>query len=330
MKAVIIKESGARPVVEDIPVPKPANGEVLIKMHSSPINPSDLSFIKGGYGVQKPYPVVPGFEGSGTVVEAGKGILPKLLVGKNVACSASHKHNGCWAEYMITSANLCVPVSKSISLEQASMMFVNPMTALAFFDIHKQLSKSSKKEISIINTAGASALGRMVVKTGKKNNVPVISVIRRTEQVEILKSIGAKYIVNSSNPDFQAELKELAAELNATVIFDAVGGELSQQLLDIAPQGSNLFIYGRLSQEPLEINPGNMISTGNHIHGFWLVNWLKGKSLFQTIMNTRKIQSLLKDELSTTIYQKFEPENITEAIETYKQNMSKGKVLIQF
>ena len=180
MKAVIIKESGARPVVEDIPVPKPANGEVLIKMHSSPINPSDLSFIKGGYGVQKPFPVVPGFEGSGT----------------------SHKHNGCWAEYMITSANLCVPVSKNVSLEQASMMFVNPMTALAFFDIHKQLSKSSKKEISIINTAGASALGRMVVKTGKKNNVPVISVVRRTEQVEILKSIGAKYICKQQQSRF--------------------------------------------------------------------------------------------------------------------------------
>ncbi len=77
MKAVVITES-AEPKVIHIPVPQPGPGEVLVKMYASPINPSDLAFLAGGYGIKKPFPVIPGFEGSGTVIAAGNGILPKI------------------------------------------------------------------------------------------------------------------------------------------------------------------------------------------------------------------------------------------------------------
>ncbi|MBT3386092.1 MAG: zinc-binding dehydrogenase [Prolixibacteraceae bacterium] len=330
MKAVILSEGGAKPQVANIPVPQPGAGEVLVKMHASPINPSDLAFLEGGYGIEKKYPAVPGFEGSGTVVAAGKGVLPKLWMGKKVACAASPIYDGCWAEYMVTKAGMCVPLSKNISLDQASMMFVNPMTALAFFDIYKKLPNPTKKHRGIINTAGASALGRMVIKFGQKQGIPVISVVRREEQVEILKADGAEYIVDSSDPNFETNLKKLAHQLNATVIFDAVGGEMVQMLLDAAPKGSNLFIYGRLSADACEISPGDLIFTGNQIRGFWLTCWLHSKSFLQSIMNTRKIQSLLGKELGTTIHQKFSIEQISEALEIYQNNMSKGKVLIQF
>jgi len=330
MKAVVLTENGAKPAIAEIPVPQPGKGEVLIKMYASPINPSDLSFMAGGYGIKKPYPVVPGFEGSGTVVAAGKGILPKLWMGKNVACAASPKYNGCWAEYMVTTSTSCVPLSKEISLEQGAMMFVNPMTALAFFDIYKKLSNPTKKLRAIINTAAASALGRMIIKMGKTRGIPVISVVRREEQVDILKAEGAEFIVNSNNIDFEEKLKELAHKLNATVIFDCVGGKMVQQLIDATPNESKLFIYGRLSSDACEIQPGNLIYTGSQIQGFWLTNRLKNQSLWQTILNVRKAHSLIGKELGTTIYKTFQPEQLTEAIETYQNNMSKGKVLIRF
>ncbi len=329
MLAVVLAEDGATPEVKRIPTPQPGVGEVLIKMYSTPINPSDLAFLKGGYGIQKEYPAVPGFEGSGTVVDAGKGILPKLWMGKKVACAASPIYDGCWAEYMKTKAGMCVPISKNISLDQAAMMFVNPMTALAFFDVYKKLPNTTKKPRGIINTAAASALGRMVIKMGQKQEIPVVSVVRRQEQVDVLKAEGAEYIINSSEPDFEINLKELAHKLNATVIFDAVGGSMVQQLLNAAPKESNLYIYGRLSEDTCEINPGNLIFTGNNIQGFWLTGWLHSKSFLQSVLNTRKIQSLLGKELGTTIHKHFPIEQINEAIETYKNNMSKGKVLIR-
>ncbi len=330
MKAVVLTESGAQPTIAEIQVPLPRSGEVLVKMFASPINPSDLAFLAGGYGIKKPFPVVPGFEGSGTVVAAGKGILPKLWMGKRVACAASPKLNGCWAEYMVTTAASCVPLSKKISMEQGSMMFVNPMTALAFFDVYKNIPNPSKKLRGIINTAAASALGRMVIQLGKQNGIPVISVVRRDEQVEMLHLEGAKFVLNSSDPDFEERLKELAHNLNATILFDAVGGKMPQQLLSAAPKGSKLFIYGRLSDETCEISPGEMIFTGNQMQGFWLSHWLHEKGMIQTLINVRKILSMINDELNSKIQQQFPPEQITEAIDTYKNNMSKGKVLIRF
>jgi len=225
---------------------------------------------------------------------------------------------------------MCVPLSDNITLDKASMMFVNPMTILAFFDVHKNLSNPSKKERAIINTAGASALGRMLIKIGNKKGIPVISVVRRQEQVDSLKADGAEYVVNSSDADFIESLKELAQKLNATVIFDAVGGKMVQQLLDAALEGSSIFIYGRLSDEACEINPGKMIFTGNQVQGFWLTGWLKSKNMLQSLRNTSKIKSLLNNELGTNIHKTFAPEQVIKAIETYKNNMSKGKVLLKF
>lgn len=330
MKAIVLESDGAIPKIKEIPVPEPGQGEVLIKMHSSPVNPSDLSFIRGAYGIQKPYPVVPGFEGSGTVVAAGKGFLPELWMGKNVSCAASTGYNGCWAEFMVTSAKLCVPFSKRISFEQASMMFVNPMTAIAFFDIHNQIRKKYNNKVGIINTAGASALGRMIVKLGKQKGIPVISIVRRDEQIKMLQDEGAEHVLNSESDKFTEDLKKLSYQLNTTLIFDAVAGKLTQQILSSVPKGSKLFIYGKLASEPLELNPSEMIFTGNQIEGFWLNIWLKNKSLIENIKNTRSIQALLTNELSTNIHRKFPPEQIIKAIETYRNNMSMGKVLIQF
>jgi NADPH:quinone reductase-like Zn-dependent oxidoreductase len=211
-----------------------------------------------------------------------------------------------------------------------SMMFVNPMTALAFFDLYKKSNPSAKKTQGIINTAAASALGKMIIKLGKQKGIPVISVVRREEQLEMLKAEGAENIVNSSDPDFENRLGKLAHRYNATLIFDAVGGGMVQKLLDAAPKGSKLYIYGRLSGEPCEINPAELIFTGNQIQGFWLTGWLHHKNVVQIFLNTRKIQSLIGNELGTTIHKIFSPEQITEAIETYKNNMSRGKVLIRF
>ena len=107
MQAVLLEQPGGPLTVGQIPVPQAGPGQVLIRMVASPINPSDLGFLKGSYGFQRPFPIVPGLEGSGTVVAAGSGLLPRLLIGKRVACSAAT--GGAWAEYLVTPASSCFP-----------------------------------------------------------------------------------------------------------------------------------------------------------------------------------------------------------------------------
>src|ERR1700690_1840708 len=138
MQAVQLDKDGGPLIVRQIPVPKPGAGEVLVRMAASPINPSDLGFIEGGHGYEKTFPVVPGVEGSGTVVAAGAGLLPKILMGRRVACAKSSTSDGAWAEYMLPRASQCAPLQKKISNEQGAMLLVNPLTALVFFDILKK------------------------------------------------------------------------------------------------------------------------------------------------------------------------------------------------
>ena len=114
MQAVQLDKDGGPLNVREIQVPRPAAGEVLIRMAASPINPSDLGFIEGGHGYEKTFPVIPGVEGSGTVVAAGSGILPKVLLGRRVACTKSPIGNGCWAQFMVARSSLCVPLKKNI------------------------------------------------------------------------------------------------------------------------------------------------------------------------------------------------------------------------
>ncbi|HEX7285129.1 MAG TPA: alcohol dehydrogenase catalytic domain-containing protein, partial [Candidatus Angelobacter sp.] len=100
--------------VVQMPVPHPGPGQVLVRVYASPINPSDLMFVQGLYGFKKPLPAVPGFEGSGTVVAAGAGVMPRILLGRRVACAAADAKvaGGMWAEYLVTAAQMCIPLRK--------------------------------------------------------------------------------------------------------------------------------------------------------------------------------------------------------------------------
>src|SRR5206468_2491339 len=132
------------------PTPKPAHGDVLIKVAASPVHPSDLTFLRGLYGIKKPLPVIPGFEGSGVVV-AGKGLPGSLYIGRKVSFASGD--DGAWAEYTVAPAMQTIPLLGGISLEQGATLFVNPLTALTLVTIAR-----SEGHSAIIQTAAASTL----------------------------------------------------------------------------------------------------------------------------------------------------------------------------
>lgn len=322
MQAVLIRENGGMLTAGEVPVPKPGPGEVLVRMAASPINPSDLGFIRGGYGFQKPFPIVPGFEGSGTVVAAGPGLLPRLWLGKRVACAVSGT-GGAWAEYLVTRAMLSVPLTKNISMEQGAMMLVNPMSALAFFDIVRD-----GKHKAVVNTAAASALGRMIMRLGRRYDVPVINVVRRKEQAELLYSLGAKYVLQSNDVNFSNDFRILTRHLKATLILDAVGGRLAWQLLETAPAGSTLLLYANLSGEELTLNSHGLLGEDKRIAGFYLGNYAARRGVFRTLKDIRRVQQLGATDLESTVQKRVPLSEAQHAVEVYRNNMTAGKILL--
>jgi NADPH2:quinone reductase len=291
-------------------------------MAASPINPSDLGFIRGGYGFKKSYPIVPGFEGSGTVVAAGPGLLPQLWLGKCVACAVSA--TGCtWAEYLVTRAMLCVPLPKDLSLEQGAMMLVNPLSVLTFFDIVKR-----EKHSAIVNTASTRALGKMVIRLGRRYHIPVINIVWRKEQANLLYSMGAEFVLQSNDANFVSAFRTHAQRLNATLILDAMRGRLARQLLDAAPARSTLLEYANLSGEELVLNPRELMGGDKRVTGFCLGNWATPKSIFQTLKDTRRVQFLGNSDLQSTFQKRLPLSDAQRAVNLYQRNMTAGKILL--
>ena len=135
MRALIL-EGPLKYAVKNVEIPKPADGEVLIKVMAAPINPSDVVFLNVGTYDQKKAPCIPGFEGSGTVVQSGGGIVGWGLVNKRVAFSPT-MNSGTYCEYAIAKAGECLPLEETISFENGCMSFVNPLTAIALLDYAK-------------------------------------------------------------------------------------------------------------------------------------------------------------------------------------------------
>jgi len=309
--------------VEKRPVPKPGKNEVLVKVAASPINPSDLAFLEGLYGFKKPTPVVPGFEGSGTVVAAGAGLLGRYLHGKRVACVSQDQGDGVWAEYLVTATNYALPLSKSVSLEQGAMSVVNPLTAIAMVEIARTGGHQA-----IVLTAAASALGQMVNRLGQSEGVQVVNIVRRDEQVSLLKELGARVVLNSSEPDFGRQLRDTCRQHGIRLAFDAVAGPLTLQLLEAMPRHSKVTVFGGLSYEAVQAHPGHLIFQDKAIDGFWLTTWLARKSFVRLLLLWRRAQKLLSAELRSEIRTRRPLHDAKEAIEGYQNNMTGGKVLL--
>lgn len=326
MQAAVLHAYGDAPDslrIETRPVPKPERGLVLVKMRAAPINPSDLMFLKGYYGVQKPLPVVPGWEGMGRVVATGEDWLSRQLLGKRVACAAPNQHDGTWAEYMLTSATRCIPLSDAVPDEQGAMLIVNPLTAWALMDIARKDSAHA-----FVQTAAASAVGRMLVRLSQHFGVQGVHIVRREEQAELLRTMGAQHVLNSETPDFDQQLREACRQLNATIAFEAVSGMLSARVLKAMPDGSRLILYGALSESPLMADPRDLIFQRKRVEGFWLADWLGNRSVIGQIRLGKQIQNALGDLLHSEVAARYPLSELHCALQDYQASMTTGKRLL--
>jgi NADPH:quinone reductase len=204
------------------------------------------------------------------------------------------------------------------------MSLVNPLTAIAFFEIAKQ-----DKHRAIINNAAASALGRIVELLGKKQRIPVINIVRNQTQLEKLRQLGSQYVLDSSDPAFLNDLGTIADELRATLLLDSVCDRQLELMCDVLPYGSKVIIYGNLSgEEQILFKPRTIIANNIDISGFYLGSWAKKNGMFRNMMNQRQVNSLMSRDLKISIQGQFPLSRVQEAVDTYLRKMSAGKVLL--
>lgn len=325
MSALELREYSDHPELKLVqkPLPRLRDGQLLIKVSAASINPSDLHFLEGKYGIKKKLPVVPGFEAAGVVVDARAGFAGRRLIGKRVACAAGAEGDGVWAEYFAADARFCFPLLPTVSDEAGAASLVNPLTAWAMLDIALEA-----RARAFVQNAAAGALGRMLFRLGRDRGLEVINIVRRPAQAEILKKDGAAHVLLSGEPRFERELLVLAKKLEATIAYDAIAGEATEQLSRALPPRSRIVVYGALSGEYCRIHPGMLIFRNSQLEGFWLSTWMAAQKPAKLQKLARQAQALIHESLGSEIQARLPLAEGARAVDLYRQNMSAGKVLI--
>ena len=223
MQAIVLEQQTDTPTLRVVekPIPIPKKGQVLVNIEVAPVNPSDVMFVTGKYQaiVDTELPVVPGFVASGTVVDTGGGVIDKFFLGKRVSCGGMSDGDGTWSQYVLTESKRCIPLTKNISFESGSNLLANPTTAWALLSLVKK-----GRHKAAIQNASAGEVGSMMRYLARQQGIPLINIVRSEDQVEYLRKAGERYVVNSSDSQYQHQLESLCHKLHATIAFDAVAG----------------------------------------------------------------------------------------------------------
>jgi len=296
--------------LHEVPVPNPGANEVLVRVEASPINPSDLGLLiasadmttatvsgtperpivtasvgEASLGalsarLDKSLPV--GNEGAGTVVAAGESQAAQALVGKTVAIAGG----AMYSQYRAVDASACLVLPEGATARDGASSFVNPMTALGMTETMRREGHSG-----LVHTAAASNLGQMLVKLCQKDGIPLVNIVRKPDQEQLLRSLGATHVLNSASPSFSTDLVEAIKATSATLAFDATGGgTLASQILngmeeaatstasEYSRYGSNVhkqvYIYGALDTSPTVLTRNFGMAWG--VGGWLLTPFLQG------------------------------------------------------
>ena len=205
-------------------------GNVLVRMLLSPINPSDLIPVTGAYRHRTRLPFVPGYDGVGIVIGAGRDIDP-AMIGRRVLPLGSA---GAWQTLKVVPAVWCVDVPSDINDQQAALAYINPLTTRLLL---QALSPQVGERIGI--TAGGSAIGRMLIRSLASIGAHPIAIVRSsTCRVALSREPADIFLEHESIPEIAAGL-------------DAVGGLMGARLARNIQPGGKLIHYGLLSGEPL-------------------------------------------------------------------------------
>lgn len=335
----LVKNTGELELsLAETPLPPPAADEVIVRIEAAPMNPSDLGLLFGAADMRtakrsgsESRPVVTasipeaamksmagrmdesmpvGNEGAGVVVDAGSSPEAQALIGKTVAVLGG----AMYTQYRCIKAAQCMVLPEGATPAEGASSFVNPLTALGMVETMRREGHKA-----LVHTAAASNLGQMLNRICIQDGIALVNIVRRKEQEDILRALGAKHVCNAASPTFMEELTEALVATGATLAFDAIGGgKLAGQILTCMEAALNrtakeysrygstthkqVYIYGGLDRGPTEFTRGFGMTWGM---GGWLLFPFLQKIGAE---GAQKLKARVAAELTTTFASRYTKE----------------------
>jgi NADPH:quinone reductase-like Zn-dependent oxidoreductase len=249
----------------------PPPGHVLVRVLARPIHPGDLVGVRGPAGTRTrhlPRPITPGMEGMGIVEAIGSpGAGPPQ--GTRVAFFPAP---GAWGELVRVPADFVVPVPDDVSDATAALMLVNPLTLCMLMRAVDDALPDDRR--TVVQTAAGSSIGKFVNSAAQRHGLRLINLVRDPAGAERLRvRFPQTPVVSTTEKDWPIQVRDAAGGQDVPVMLDAVGGQLTADLVALLADGGTLISYGQLGAgstalEALPVTPRELTLRGVSV-GRW-------------------------------------------------------------
>ena len=291
--------------------------EVLLEIQASPINPADLNYIEGTYGIKPELPSTAGIECSATVLESSSS---NFQPGDNVIPISKI---GGWADHAVTIENNLIRLPAGIDPIQASMLKVNPATALLLLTHFEGLKPGDWVTLNASN----SGVGQCVASLAKDFGIRTICFLRNLDFKAELISLGATHVFEDSSDGFE-EAKQILGKERAKLAFNAVGGESALRLMKLLGKSATHITYGAMARKPLTIPNGPLIFNDLRVRGLWVTQWMEScgrKELEKTYAKLAEMST--SGVINQKVDSHFDLSDFPEALQRVDAKVRSGKVI---
>jgi len=272
MKAILVRHFGGPEVLklEEVPTPKPAAGQVLVKIHAAGVNPADTYARTGNYAVLPSLPYTPGTDGAGVVDSIGDGVK-KVKPGDRVYIAKSL--SGTYAEYAVALETQVRRLPDRISFAQGAGVFIPYGTA--YHAIYHQAKAHAAETVLVHGASGG--VGIASVQIARALGLTVFGTAGSAKGLELAQREGAHQIFDHSKSGYQEEITKATGGRGVDIILEMLANVNLGADLKLLAQMGRVVVIG--SRGDVTITPRDLMSRRASIRAFTLWAFTEAESM---------------------------------------------------
>jgi NADPH:quinone reductase len=263
MKAIVVHEFGGPEVLklEEVPTPKPAAGQVLVRVHAVGVNPYDAYMRNGTYAVKPPLPYTPGSDGAGIIESVGPGVT-NVHTGDRVYMAKTV--TGAYAEYALALESQVHPLPAKVTFAQGAGVWVPYGTAY-----HALYHAAQARASETVLVHGASGgVGIAAVQLARALGLTVFGTASSQKGRDLVQREGAHQVFDHSKPGYLDEIMKATAARGVDIVLEMLANvNLANDMKLLATNG-RIIVIG--SRGEISINPRELMARRGSIRAFTL------------------------------------------------------------